>query len=167
MKGRAYIICIDYIILYKGRKHPQILVWGRSWNRYFAYVYLHAWSHFSNVQLFSTLWSVASQAPLFLGFSRQEYWGGLAFLPPGDLPDSGIKLVPLPSPALAGRFFTSSAIGKPNTWHILRDNCNLKTWKYDKRGYSKRREQLGCTKASSLQQCQCHHRPSTGFSSFR
>ena len=57
--------------------------------------------------------------------------------------------------------------GKPNTWHILRDNCNLKTWKYDKRGYSKRREQLGCTKASSPQQHQCHHRPSTGFSSFR
>ena len=46
-------------------------------------------------------------------FSRQEYWGGLAFLPPGDLPDSGIKLVPLPSPALAGRFFITEPPTEP------------------------------------------------------
>ena len=45
----------------------------------------------SRVQLFETPWTVASQAPLSMGFSRQEYWNGLPFLPPGDLPDPGIK----------------------------------------------------------------------------
>ena len=43
------------------------------------------------------------------GFSRQEYWSGLPFPPPGDLPDLGIEPKSLMSPALAGRFFTSSA----------------------------------------------------------
>ena len=45
----------------------------------------------SRVQLFGTPWTVAYQAPLSMGFSRQEYWGGLPCSPPGDLPDSGIK----------------------------------------------------------------------------
>ena len=45
----------------------------------------------SHVQLFATPWTVAHQAPLFLGFSRQEYWSGLPFPSPGDLPDPGIE----------------------------------------------------------------------------
>ena len=49
-------------------------------------------SHFSCVQLFATLWTVACQAPLSMGFSRQEYWNGLPCLPPGDLLSPGIKL---------------------------------------------------------------------------
>ena len=48
-------------------------------------------SRFSHVQLFATLWTVAHQAPLSMGFSRQEYWCGLPYLPPGYLPNSGIK----------------------------------------------------------------------------
>ena len=59
-------------------------------------------SSFSCVQLFATPWTVALQAPLSIGFSRQEYWNGLSFPSPGDLPDPGIKLVSLMSPALAG-----------------------------------------------------------------
>ena len=55
------------------------------------------------------LWTVACQASLSTGFSRQDYWSGLSFLPPRDLPDPGIKLMSLMSPALAGRFFTTSA----------------------------------------------------------
>ena len=47
-------------------------------------------SHFSCVQLFDTLKS-AHQAPMTMGFSRQEYWSGLSFPPPGDLPDPGIE----------------------------------------------------------------------------
>ena len=47
----------------------------------------------SCVQLFVNPWTVAHQAPLSMGFSRQEYWSGLPFPPPGDLPDQGIKLV--------------------------------------------------------------------------
>ena len=46
------------------------------------------------------------QAPLFIGFSRQEYWSGLSFPPPGDFPDTGIKPPSLMSPALEDRFFT-------------------------------------------------------------
>ena len=53
-----------------------------------------------------TPWTVARQAPLSTGFSRQEYWGGLRFPPPGDLPHPGIEPGSLPSPALAGGFFT-------------------------------------------------------------
>ena len=48
-------------------------------------------SCFSCVQFFVTLWTVAHQAPLSTGFSRQEYWSGLPCPPPGDLPDPGIK----------------------------------------------------------------------------
>ena len=47
----------------------------------------------SHVQLFVTLWTVACQASLFMRFSGQEYWSGLPFPPPGDLPDPGIKPV--------------------------------------------------------------------------
>ena len=46
---------------------------------------------FSRVQLFVTPWTVAHQAPPSVGFSRQEYWSGLPFPSPGDLPDSGIE----------------------------------------------------------------------------
>ena len=66
-------------------------------------------SHFSRVWLFATLWTVACQAPLSMGFSRQEYWSGLPCLLLGDLSDQGIKPESLTSPALAGRFFTTIA----------------------------------------------------------
>ena len=52
--------------------------------------------------------TVARQAPLSMGFSRQEYWSGLLFPPPGNLPDPGIEPGSLRSPALAGGFFTNS-----------------------------------------------------------
>ena len=48
-------------------------------------------SHFSCVQPFVTPWTVACQAPLSMGFSRQEYWSGLPCPPPGDLPDPGAE----------------------------------------------------------------------------
>ena len=58
-------------------------------------------SCFSCVRLFVTLWTTALRAPLSMGFSRQEYWGGLPCPPPGDLPDPGIQPI---TPALAGGF---------------------------------------------------------------
>ena len=70
-----------------------------------------------SVRLFATLWTVARQAPLFMGFSRQEYWSGLPFPPPGDFPDPwkmGMGPVSLTSPALAGEFFTTSATWEPH-----------------------------------------------------
>ena len=54
--------------------------------------------------------NAAPQAPLSMGFSRQEYWSGLPQSLPGDLPESGIEPVSPMSPALAGRFFTTSTI---------------------------------------------------------
>ena len=64
----------------------------------------------SHVQHFATLWTVALQAPLSMGFSRQEYCSGLPFPSPGDLPDPGTDLG---SPALAGGFFNTEPLGKP------------------------------------------------------
>ena len=66
-------------------------------------------SHFSCVQLFATLWTIACQAPLSMGLSRQEHWSGLLYPPLGDLPNPGIEPASLMSPALVGRFFTTSA----------------------------------------------------------
>ena len=61
--------------------------------------------------LFMTTWTIAHQAPLSMGFPRQEHWSGLPFPPPGDLPSPGIKPESLVSPALAGRFFTLCHMG--------------------------------------------------------
>ena len=63
----------------------------------------------SHVRLCVTPWTVARQASLSMGFSRQEYWSGLPFPSPGDLPDLRIKFA---SPALAGRFFTAKPLGE-------------------------------------------------------
>ena len=70
---------------------------------------------FSCVRLFATPWIVARQAPLSMEFPRQEYWSGLPFLTPGDLPSPEIEAASLASPAVAGGFFTTAVPGK----HIL------------------------------------------------
>ena len=62
-----------------------------------------------SVRLFATPWTIARQAPLSIGFSRQEYWSGLPCPHPRDLPDPGIKSVSFMSPAPAGGFFTTRA----------------------------------------------------------
>ena len=78
-------------------------------------------SHFSHVRLFATLWTVAFQAPLSMGFSRQEYQVGCHAQLQGDLPDPGINPVSPMSPALAERFFTISATWEaPFLHHIDR-----------------------------------------------
>ena len=59
-------------------------------------------SHFHHVQLFATTWTTARQAPLSKEFSRQEYWSGFPFPPPGDLPNPKIQPMPPVSPALTG-----------------------------------------------------------------
>ena len=67
-------------------------------------------SCFSHVQLCQALapWTVAFEALLSVGFSRQKYWSGLSCPPAGDLPNPGIEPMSLMSPALAGRLFTTS-----------------------------------------------------------
>ena len=62
---------------------------------------------------FVTLWIVAHQAPLSMGFSRQAYWSGLPFPPPGDLPDPGIEPASPVSLALAAGFLITEPPGKP------------------------------------------------------
>ena len=66
-------------------------------------------NHFSCVQLFVTLWTIAHWAPLSMGFSRHEHWSGLPCPPPGDLPNPGNELMSLIPPVLAGGFFTTSS----------------------------------------------------------
>ena len=66
-------------------------------------------SCFSCVRLSATLQTIAHQAILSMGFSKQEYWSGLPCPPPGDLPNPGIEPTSLMFPALAGRFFTTDA----------------------------------------------------------
>ena len=72
----------------------------------------------SRVWFFATPWTAARQTPLSMEFSRQEYWSGLPFPPPGDLPDPGIKTVSPVSLALACGFFIMSHPGSPPKWKI-------------------------------------------------
>ena len=65
---------------------------------------------FTCILLFATLWTIAHQAPLFMEFSRQDYWSGLPFPSPGDLPNSGIELG---SPALQADSLPTKPPGKP------------------------------------------------------
>ena len=66
----------------------------------------------SSIIAWRTPWTVAHQASQSTGFSRQEYWSGLSFSSPGDLPDPGIKPMSLVSAALAGGFFTTEPPGR-------------------------------------------------------
>ena len=66
-------------------------------------------------------WTIVCQAPLSVGFFRQEYWSGLPFPSPGGLPNPGMKLT---SPALAGGFFTTELPGKPV--RVMRDSKKKK-----------------------------------------
>ena len=78
-----------------------------------THTYIYMLSHFSGVLLFATLWTVACQDPLPMGFSRQEYWSGLSFPLPGDLPNPGIKPTSFMSPALSSGFITTNT-----TWEV-------------------------------------------------
>ena len=76
--------------------------------------------HFSHVQLFRTPWTVAHQAPLFMGLPKEKYWSGLPCPPPGDLPNPGVKLLSLATPALAGEFFITSTTWEAQDGILLR-----------------------------------------------
>ena len=91
-------------------------------------------SCFSRVWLFATQWTIAHQAFLFIGFSRQEYWSGLPCSPPGDLPNPGIELVFLTSPALAGGFFITSTAWETREYVIFYEKEELRlliSWHWD------------------------------------
>ena len=82
-------------------------------------------NRFRCVRIFATLWTVTHQAPLSVGFSRQEYWSVLLCPPSGDLPYPGIKRASLMSPALTGGFFSTSAMWEATDaerWIFIRDS---------------------------------------------
>ena len=79
----------------------------------------------SQVQLFMTPSIVARQTPLSMEFARQEYWSGLPFPTPEDLPNPRIEPVSLEPPALAGGFFTIVPSGRPLRWYIPRNKCGV------------------------------------------
>ena len=81
----------------------KVLFIGHLFSFICIYIFMHD-QLLSHVWLFVTSWTVVHQAPLSMEFSRQEYWSGLPFPPPGHPPDAGIKSA---SPALAGGFFTT------------------------------------------------------------
>ena len=67
----------------------------------------------SHIGLFVTPWTVACKAPLSMEFSRQEFWSGLPFPTPGDIPQPGLEPIFLAFPSLAGGFFAMVPPGKP------------------------------------------------------
>ena len=85
--------------------YPSIWAWGQ-------FPDICVLSCFSRVWLCANPWTVACQAPLSMGFSRQEHWSGLPFPSPEDLPAPGIEPASLTSPSLAGGFFTASATSR-------------------------------------------------------
>ena len=82
-------------------------------------------SHFSHFQLCNPM--DCSLSPLSMRFSRQEYWSGLPFPFPGDIPDPEMKPSSLMTPALVGRFLTTSAIWQTWTWYLPEVYCMLLT----------------------------------------
>ena len=86
-KMATFVFCIFYHIFFKNRMKEKA-------------------KSLSHVQLFVTPWTVAYQAPPSMGYSRQEYWGGVPFPSPGDLPDPGIE--PGSSPIVGRRFYRLS-----------------------------------------------------------
>ena len=116
---------------WKQHKCPSTDEWIKMmWYMYVCVcVHTHVLSRLSHIQLFATLWSVACQSPLSMGFSRQEYWNGLPWPPSGNLPNPGIKPASLTSPALAGGFLTTSITweARGNTTGIVQNTTQQ--WK--------------------------------------
>ena len=86
------------------------IIWYHTWYTLWKKVKMKSFSH---VWLFATLWTVTCQAPLSMGFSRQEYWSGLPFPSPEELPNPGIEPR---SPTLQADALPSEPLGKPDTY---------------------------------------------------
>ena len=105
------------------------MVYIYPYNCIFCYIYIHTHTHthtyvyicmrvklLQSCPTHCSLWTVACQAPLSMGFYRQECWSGLPCPPPGNLPEPGIKPASLMSPTLADGFFTISSIWEAYIW---------------------------------------------------
>ena len=99
---------IQYLVInYNGQESEKehICIYIHVYVHIYTHTRLHAQLLQSCPTLFD-LWTIAQQAPLSMGFSRQENWSGLLCPPPGDLPDPGIEPISPVVPALQARFFT-------------------------------------------------------------
>ena len=105
-------------LAYKWHRCPLRLVCPSSLLSSLSSIYVYVLSRFTHVWLFVTLWAIAHQASLSMGFSTQECWSGLPGPPPGDLPDLGIKPVSLTSPALTDGFFVTILFVTPVLNHV-------------------------------------------------
>ena len=103
------------IVTWQGKKG---LIWDSGCN-----VLCCVLKSISHVWLFATSWTIAHQSPLSKRFSRQEYWNRLPHLSPGYLPDPGIKPKSLLSPALAGKFLTTSSTCGEGNGNPLQYSC--------------------------------------------
>jgi len=125
---KGHIPCDSILMKYIKSANPQRMkvdLWlqeARGWNNGTR---VCAWICFSRVWLFVTLWTIVRQAPLSMGFSRQEYWRGLPFSLPGHLSHPGIELVSLVSPSLSSGFFTTST-----TWEAQNNGSGC-WWVWD------------------------------------
>ena len=111
-------LSIQFLSLQDSLAPSPVLLWfhsvnRNSWHRDLCWCPMCVPSHFRHVQLFATPWTAAFQAPVSIGFSRQEYWSGLPLPPPENLPNPRDWTHVSVSPALAGGFFTISA-----TWSL-------------------------------------------------
>ena len=106
-------VCLSFFLL----SPLFLLVFFPPFQQTFIRHQLCMLSRFSRVWLFVTLWTVACQAPLSMGFYGQKYWSGLPFPFLGDLPNPGIAPLSPACPALAGKFFHTSTTGKPKVKH--------------------------------------------------
>ena len=94
--------------------HENVLIF----TVFFAFFFFLA-CMLSHAHVFTTLWTVAHQAPLSMGFPRQEYWNGLPFPSLGEIPDPGIKLAFPASPTSTGRFFTTEPSGESKSTVVI------------------------------------------------
>ena len=110
---------LSWVLSWSFESESGHLPWnqGRSVNTYGPLNFMCSWwtevKLLSRVQLFAIPWTVANGAPPSMGFSRQEYWSGLPFPSPGELPDPGIEPG---SPALQADALLSEPQGKPSWW---------------------------------------------------
>ena len=112
----AHTLCVDFCFPLK----EQIKNWLDNIHGWKRFILIFIFILFFSICVYSvthsclnaTPWTVAHQAPLSMGFSRQESWSGLPFPPQGELPNSGTEPVCLASPAQAGEFFTLALPGK-------------------------------------------------------
>ena len=104
---RSQIICVLFLVVVQFLSHVRLFEtpWVAAHQASLSFIISRSLLKLMSIAI---PWTVSCQAPLSMGFYRQEYWSGLAFPSPGDLTNPGIELISLMSPALEGGFFTSS-----------------------------------------------------------